>query len=103
MAMTFAFHARGHGANPSLAIIFIIFCCCCFLFSFVVFILIFFSFLSLTASTIHQLLHLGVKSQKAVDICIVYRNVYRNSAFSCVHTHHVCFTAIFDPTNEVLL
>ena len=36
------------------------FCCCCFLFAFVVFILIFFSFLSLTVWTIRQLLHLGI-------------------------------------------
>ena len=72
-------------------------CCCCFLFAFVVFILIFFPFLSLTVSTIRQLLHLGIKSHKAVIFCIVYRN----SAFSCVHTHHACITAIFDPTNEV--
>ena len=28
--------------------------------------------------------------------------VYRNSVFSCVHTHHACITAIFDPTNEDL-
>ena len=62
-----AFHASDRGSNPSLGIIFIF---CCFLFAFVVFILIFFPlfFLSLTVSTIRQLLHLGIKSHKAVDI-----------------------------------
>ena len=73
-------------------------CCCCFLFAFVVFILIFFPFLSLTISTIRQLLHLGIKSHKAVDILYC---VQKFSLF-CVHTHHACITAIFDPTNEVL-
>ena len=67
-------------------------CVCCFYFDI-------FSFLSLTVSTIRQLLHLGIKSQNAVDICIVYRN----SVFSCVHTHHACITAIFDSTNEVFM
>ena len=46
----------------------IYFCCCCFLFAFVVFILIFFLFLSSTVLTIRQLLHLGKKSHKALDI-----------------------------------
>ena len=66
--MILAFHASDSGWNPSLATIFYFY----FLlfFAFVVFILIFFflSFLSLTASTIRQLLHLGIKSQKAVNI-----------------------------------
>ena len=66
--MVLAFHASDRGSNPSLATIF--YFSFLFLFAFVVFILIFFFFflLSLTASTIRQLLHLGIKSQKAVNI-----------------------------------
>ena len=41
-----------------------------------------FSFLSLTASTIRQLLHIGVKSQKAVDILYCEQKF---SLFLCSH------------------
>ena len=65
--MTLAFNASDRGSNPILAIIFIflvvVVFCLCLLFLF----LSFFSFLSLTVSTIRQLLHLGIKSHKAVD------------------------------------
>ena len=66
--MNLAFHASDCGSNPSLATIFYFYFL--FFFAFVVFILIFFFsfFLSLTASTIRQLLHLGINSQKAVNI-----------------------------------
>ena len=90
--MILTFHASDRGSNPSLAIIFYLLlflfsvCFCCFYFD-----LFFLFFLSLTTSTICQLLQLGIKSQKAVDFCIVYRN----SAFSCVHTHHSCITEQF--------
>ena len=62
-------------------------CCCCFLFAFVVFILIFFLFLSLTISTIRQLLHLGIKSHKAVDIlyCVQKFSLIMCSHSSCLH------------------
>ena len=95
--MTLAFHASDRGSNPSLAIIFFLLllysvCGCCFYFD-----LFFLFFLSLTVSTIRRLLHLGIKSHKAVDILYC---VQKFSLF-CVHTHHACITAIFDPTNEV--
>ena len=68
--MILAFHASDRGSNPSwrqsfiFLFLFLFFCFCCFYFD------LFFSlfFLSLTASTIRQLLHLGIKSQKAVKI-----------------------------------
>ena len=65
-------------------------CVCCFYFDLLSFFI--------SVSTIRQLLHLGIKSHKAVDI--LYRD--RNSAFSCVHTHHACITAIFDPRMKFL-
>ena len=75
-------------------------CCCCFLFAFVVFILIFFSFLALTASTIRQFLHLGIKAQKAVDILYC---VQKFSLFLCSHSTCLHIRAIFDHTNEVFM
>ena len=71
-----------------------IFCFCCFLFAFVVFILIFFSFLSFTASTIRQLLHLGIKSQKAGDILYC---VHKFSSFLCSHSPCLHNRAILTP------
>ena len=64
---------------------------------FVVFILIFFSVLSLTASTIRQLLHFGIESQKAVDSLYC---VQKFSIFMCPHSSCLHNRAIFDPTNE---
>ena len=95
--MILAFHASDRGSNPSLATIFYF----SFLFfAFVVFILIFFFFLfflSLTASTIRQLLHLGIKSQKAVNI------LYCLQKFSLFLSSHSPWRSIFDPTNEVFM
>ena len=72
------------------------------LFFVVVFCLLFvvfdlFSVLSLTASTIRQLLHLGIKSQKAVDslYCVLKFSISLCPHSSCLHNR-----AIFDPTNE---
>ena len=68
------------------------FCCCCFLFAFVVFILIFiFFFLSLTVSTIRQLLHLGIKSHKAVDIlyCVQKLSLFLCSHSPCLHNSNI--------------
>ena len=65
--MILAFHASDRGSNHNLATIFYFLAV---FFAFVVFIFIFFFsfFLSLTASAIRQLLHFGIKSQKAVNI-----------------------------------
>ena len=67
---------------------------------FVVFILIFVSVLSLTAMTISQLLHLGIKSQKAVDslYCVQKFNIFLCPHSSCLHNR-----AIVYPTNEVFM
>ena len=87
--MILAFHASDRGSNPSLATIFyfyflFFFCFCCFYLD-----LLFFSFLffSLTASTIRQLLHLGIKSQKAVNIlyCLQKFSLFLSSHSSCLH------------------
>ena len=95
MVIILALHASDRGSNPSLAIIFY---CLLLLFSVCLFYLVFF-FLSLTASTIRQLLHLGIKSQTAVDIlyCVQKFSLFLCSHSSCLHNR-----AIFDPTNEVL-
>ena len=94
--MIHAFHASDRGSNPSFAIIFSILllfsvCFCCFYFNI-------FSFLSLTASAIRQFLHLGIKSQKAVDILYC---VQKFSLFLCSHSTCLLIQAIFDHTNEV--
>ena len=66
-------------------------CCCCFLFAFVVFILLFFPFLSLTVLTIRQLLHLGIKSHKAVDIlyCVQKFSLFLCSHSPCLHNSNI--------------
>ena len=93
--MILAFHASDCGSNSSLATIFLLFsvCFCCFHFDI-------FSFLSLIASTIRQLLHLGIKSQEAVIIlyCVQKFSLFMNSHSSCLHNQ-----AIFYPTNEVFM
>ena len=76
------------------------FCCCCFLFAFRCFYFDFFSVLSLTASKIRQLLHLDIKSQKAVDSLYC---VQKFSIFLCPHSSYLHNRAIFDPTNEVFM
>ena len=55
-------------------------CVCCFYFDR-------FSFLSLTVSTIRQLLHLGIKSHKVVDIlyCVQKFSLFLCSHSSCLH------------------
>ena len=97
--MILAFHASDSGSNPSLATIFYFY----FLFfAFVAFILIFFFlFFSLTASTIRQLLHLGIKPQKAVNIlyCLQKFSLFLSAHSSCLHNRR----SIFDPTNEVFM
>ena len=96
--MILAFHVSARGSNPSLSIIFY-FCCCCFLFAFRCFYFdLFFCFI-LTASTIRQLLHLGIKSQKTVDslYCVQEFSIFLCPHPSCLHNR-----AIFDPTNSVL-
>ena len=60
-------------------------CFCCFHFD------LLFLFLSLIASTICQLLHLGIKSQKAVDILYCVQKF----SLSRVHTYHACITEHF--------
>ena len=72
--------------------------CCCFLFAFRSFYFDLFSVLSLTASTICQLLHLGIKSQKAVDslYCVQKFSIFLFPNSSCLHNR-----AIVYPTNEV--
>ena len=69
-------------------------CFCCF------HKLICFSVLSLVAPTIRQLLHLVIKSQKAVDIlyCVQKFSLFMRSHSSCLHKQ-----AFFDPTNEVFM
>ena len=67
----------------------------CFFFFF--FFLTFFPFLSLTASTIRQFLHLGIKSQEAEDILYCVQNF---SLFLCSHSICLHIRAIFDHTNE---
>ena len=58
-------------------------CVCCFYFD------LFFLFLSLTVSTIRQLLHLGIKSHKAVDIlyCVQKFSLFLCSHSPCLHNH----------------
>ena len=96
--MILAFHATDRGSNPGSAMIFyflfLLFsvCFCCFNFDL-------FFFLYFTASVIRQLLHLGIKSQKARYIFIVYRN----TALSCVHPHHSCITEPFLTTRMKFL
>ena len=96
--MILAFHASDCGSNSSLATIFnfLLFfvCFCCFHFDLV------FSFLSLITSAICQLLHLGIKSQKAVEIlyCVQKFSLFMSSHSSCLYNR-----AIFDPTNEVFM
>ena len=65
--MTLAFQASDRGSNPILAIIFIFVVVVVFCLR-LLFLFLSFFFLSLTVSTIRQLLHLGIKSHKAVDI-----------------------------------
>ena len=57
-------------------------------------------FSSLTASTIRQLLHLGIKSQKAVHIlyCLQKFSLFLSSHSSCLQNR-----SIFDPTNEIFI
>ena len=98
MVMILAFQASDCGSNPGLVMIFYLLfllfsvCFCCFY-------LIFFSFFSFTASTIRQLMHLCIKSQKARYIlyCVQKFSIFLCSHSSCLHNR-----AIFDPTNEVL-
>ena len=80
--------------------LYFIFCCCCFLFAFRCFYFDTLSALSLTASTIRKLLHLGIKSQKAVDSLFC---VQKFSIFLCPHSSCLHYRAIFDPRNEVFM
>ena len=94
--MILAFHASDLGSIPSFTIQFYILlllfsvCFCCFYFDL---------FLSITASTIRQFLHLGIKSQKALDIC--NNCVQKVSLFLCSHSSCLHKQVIFDPKNEV--
>ena len=90
--MILAFQASDRGSNQNLSI----FIFCCFLFAFRCFYFDLFSALSLTASTIRQLLHLRIKSQKAVEslYCVQKFRIFL-CPHSCLHNR-----AIFDPMNE---
>ena len=100
MVIILAFHASDRGSNPNFAMLFYILllmfsvCFCCFYFD------LFFFFLSLTASTIRQFLHLGIKLQKALDILYC---VQKFSLFLCPHSSCLYKRAIFDPKNEVFM
>ena len=102
--MVLAFHASDRGSNPSFAILIYILlllllllfsvCFCCFYFD------LFFFVFSLTASTIRQFLHLGIKSQREVDILYC---VQKFILFLCSHSSFLHNRAIFDPTTEVFM
>ena len=68
------------------SLIFFFFCFCCFYFD-----LFFFFFFIFNSIDNRQLLHLGIKSQKAVNIlyCLQKFSIFLNSHSSCLHNRSI--------------